>query len=223
MRNSIDLKDIKNHGKKLGFEEERSDGKSRALKSDFYKIKEEVLACKKCPLRKLRDESKYFPVIGQGNHEADIMFIGEAPGLNEAKTGVPFCGASGRILDELLTGIGIKREDVYIANILKDRPPGNRDPETKEIEACFPYLEKQIEAIKPKIVCTLGRYSMGVIMQKFGLADQLDSISKIHGKEFQSKNGTVIIPLYHPAVAVYNGNRKGELQKDFQILKKYMK
>lgn len=185
-------------------------------------IKDEILNCDKCSLRKLRDESKYFPVIGQGNHDAEIMFIGEAPGLNEAKTGVPFCGASGRILDELLEHVGIKREDVYVTNILKDRPPNNRDPEGPEIELCIPYLRNQIETIKPKVICTLGRYSMEVIMKQFGLADELESISKIHGKEFE-KDGMKILPLYHPAVAVYNGNMKETLKTDFQILKKYKK
>ena len=185
-------------------------------------VKDSILKCDKCPLRKFRDENDYLPVIGQGNHSTNIIFIGEAPGSNEAKTGVPFCGAAGRILDELLDHVKIDRKDVYVTNILKDRPPNNRDPELNEIEECLPYLEKQIEIIKPKVICTLGRYSMGVIMEKFNLADKLDSISRIHGKEFDYK-GMKIIPLYHPAVAVYNGNRKEELKKDFEILKKYVK
>ena len=185
-------------------------------------VKDNILKCDKCPLKKFRDENGYFPVVGQGNHNADIVFIGEAPGLNEAKTGVPFCGAAGKILDELLEYVKIDRKDVYVTNILKDRPPNNRDPEVSEIEACLPYLEKQIEIIKPKVICTLGRYSVSVIMEKFDLADKLDSISKIHGKEFGYKE-MKIIPLYHPAVAVYNRDRKEELKKDFEILKKYTK
>ena len=185
-------------------------------------IKEKVLNCNKCFLRKSREESGYFPVIGQGDHNAEIVFIGEAPGLNEAKTGVPFCGAAGKILDELLNFVGIKREDVYITNILKDRPPNNRDPEANEIEACIPYLKRQIEIIKPKVICTLGRYSMDVIMKQFGLVDELDSISKIHGKEFKVEELS-IIPLYHPAVAIYNSNMKETLKNDFQILKRYKK
>lgn len=183
-------------------------------------IKEDILNCDKCALKELREDNKYFPVIGQGSHKAKIMFIGEAPGLNEAKTGMPFCGASGRILDQLLEHVGIKREDVYVTNILKDRPPNNRDPEANEIEVCIPYLKRQIESIKPKVICTLGRYSMGVIMKQFGLADKLDTISKIHGKEFEYED-IKIIPLYHPAVAVYNANMKETLKKDFQTLKKY--
>lgn len=183
-------------------------------------IKDDILKCNKCSLKKLREDNKYFPVIGQGSHKAKIMFIGEAPGSNEAKTGMPFCGASGRILDELLDHVKIKREDVYVTNILKDRPPNNRDPEANEIEVCIPYLKRQIESIKPKVICTLGRYSMGVIMQQFGLADKLDAIGKIHGKEFEIE-GMKIIPLYHPAVAVYNANMKETLKEDFQTLKKY--
>ena len=183
-------------------------------------IKEDILNCDKCSLRKLREDNNYFPVIGQGSHNAEIIFIGEAPGLNEAKIGVPFCGSSGRILDELLEDIGIKRKDVYVTNILKDRPPNNRDPKADEIEACIPYLKKQIKIIKTKVICTLGRYSMEVIMQQFGLTDKLDSISKIHGQVFDYDE-IKIIPLYHPAVAVYNANMKETLKTDFQILKKY--
>ncbi len=198
--------------------EQKTESNDQCLKQ----VKDEILGCTRCSLRELRDEGKYFPVVGQGNHNAEIMFIGEAPGLNEAKTGVPFCGASGRILNELLEHVGIKREDVYVTNILKDRPPDNRDPEVNEIEVCLPYLKEQIRIIKPKVICTLGRYSMGVIMQQFGLAEGLDSISKIHGKEFE-KDGIKILPLYHPAVAVYNSNMKETLKTDFQILKKYQK
>jgi len=188
----------------------------------LQKIKDEVLSCKKCFLRKERSGNKFFPVIGEGNHRANIMFVGEAPGLNEAKTGKPFCGAAGRILDELLESANIKRKDVYIANLLKDRPPGNRDPQPEEIKACAPYLERQIEAIKPKIVCSLGRYSMRFLMEKFELEDQLAEISKIHGESFRVNKlfyDFTLMPLYHPAVAVYNPNMKKVLKDDFKILK----
>jgi len=188
------------------------------IDEELKKIKDEIVNCDKCPLASFRKENHYFPVIGQGSHQAEIVFIGEAPGLNEAKTGFPFCGASGKILDELLESIGIKREDVYICNILKDRPPNNRDPQESEIKACLPYLEKQIEIIKPKAICTLGRYSMKVIMENFGLGDKLDSIGKIHGKVFETKD-LKVIPLYHPAVAVYNANMKEGLKEDFKVLK----
>jgi uracil-DNA glycosylase len=188
------------------------------MNEELKKIKEEVIKCNKCPLASFRAENNYFPVIGQRNHDANIVFVGEAPGVNEAKTGIPFCGSAGRILNELLESISIKREDVYICNILKDRPPNNRDPQEEEIASCFPYLLRQIEAISPKVVCTLGRYSMKVIMEYFGLTEELDSISKIHGKVFETKSFK-IIPLYHPAVAVYNANMKESLKEDFKILK----
>ena len=126
--------------------------------------------------------------------------------MNEAKTGRPFCGAAGKILDELLESAGIKREEIYITNILKCRPPENRNPESEEIKACALYLEKQIEIIKPKVICTLGNYSTKYILEKYGLGNQVQGISKIHGKIFKVKSlfeNINIIPLYHPAVATY--------------------
>jgi len=188
------------------------------------KIRDEVLNLTISPLYKYRTENHYFPVIGEGNHNAKIMFIGEAPGLNEAKTGRPFCGKSGAILDELLLSAEIKREDVYVGNILKDRPQQNRDPLPEEIKIYGPFLDRQIEIIQPKIIATLGRYSMDYIMRKFGLEEKLEQISKMHGKVFDAKTsfGNIkIIPLYHPAVAVYNVKTKDTLKEDFQILKNY--
>ena len=184
------------------------------------KIKEEVLNGDHLPLYKERIKNGVFPVIGEGDHCAKIMFIGEAPGKNEAATGRPFCGASGKVLDKLLESVGILRKDVYVTNIVKDRPPMNRDPFPDEIEAYVPYLDQQIEIIKPEIIATLGRFSMGYIMRRLGLESQLDSISNIHGKVFNADN-VKIIPLYHPAVAVYNGGMKDALIKDFQILKNF--
>lgn len=187
------------------------------------KIAEEVIKLKSSPLYAERIKNKVFPVIGEGSHFAKIMLIGEAPGKNEAATGKPFCGASGRILDELLASINISRESVYITNIVKDRPPLNRDPLPEEIAAYGPFLDRQIEIIQPSVIATLGRFSMRYIMEKFGLADKLDVISKMHGQIFEARAlyGTiVIIPLYHPAVAIYNLHTKDELKRDFQILAK---
>ncbi|MFH1657448.1 MAG: uracil-DNA glycosylase [bacterium] len=181
------------------------------------KIKEDVIKCQKCSLCQTRN----LPVIGQGNHQAKILFCGEAPGASEDKTGRPFCGAAGNILDELLASAGIKRDDVYICNILKCRPPGNRNPKSEEIKACTPYLEKQIEIINPKVICALGNYSASFIMEKYGLADKVQGISKIHGQIMKTERNFVIIPLYHPAVATYNRKMIEELKKDFQLLKKY--
>lgn len=194
------------------------------------KIKDEVVSLKESPLYKFRIESKNLPVIGEGSHFAKIMFVGEAPGRNEAKYGRPFCGRAGDILNELLATADIKREDVYITNIVKDRPPENRDPLPSEIEIYGPFLDRQIEIIQPKIIATLGRYSMYYIMPKFGLEFELEPISKNHGKVFSVprealakwglKNKEMkIVPLYHPAVAVYNSHTKDQLKKDFEVLK----
>ncbi len=194
--------------------------KKEERKKELEKIKEEVINCKKCPL--YRD--RIYPVIGEGSHTAKIIFVGEAPGLQESKTGRPFCGAAGKILDELLKSVGIERKDVYITNILKDRPPNNRDPREEEIKACAPYLERQLEIISPEVICPLGRYSMKFLMEKFGLKERIEPISKIHGKIFEVKNlfqNIKIIPLYHPAVATYNPNMKKILESDFSVLKKF--
>lgn len=188
------------------------------------KIKEEVINLKEPPLYKERIRNKVFPVIGEGSHQAKIMFVGEAPGKNEAATGRPFCGAAGKILDQLLASAEIKREDVYITNIVKDRPPFNRDPLPDEIRVYGPFLDRQIEIIQPLVIATLGRFSMDYIMRKFGLTEQLAPISKLHGQVFEAETayGKVkIIPLYHPAVAIYNGGNADELKKDFQVLKAF--
>lgn len=187
-------------------------------------IRDEIMDLKESPLYKERIENGYFPVIGAGSHDARIMFIGEAPGKNEAKTGRPFCGASGRILDELLDSIKMKREDVYITNIVKDRPTSNRDPRPEEIELYTPFLDRQIEIIKPKLIVTLGRFSMEYIMKKFNLEKDIEIISKIHGKIFEAESnfGKIkIIPLYHPAVAIYSRTQLPQLKKDFEVLKQY--
>ncbi len=181
------------------------------------KIKDEIVAAKNSPLYDFRVKNNFLPVIGEGDHYAKIMFIGEAPGKNEALTGRPFCGAAGHILDELLQSINIKRQDVYVTNIVKDRPPFNRDPLPEEIEFYAPFLIRQIEIIKPEVIATLGRFSMAYIMEKFGLESELKSISIMHGKVF-FVGEIKIIPFYHPAVAIYNVHEKETLKKDFKIL-----
>ena len=151
------------------------------------------------------------------------MFVGEAPGANEDQTGKPFCGRAGNILSELVESIGVKREDVYICNILKCRPPNNRDPLKSEINACTPYLYEQIKVIKPKIIGCLGNFSVRFIMEKFGLENMIQGISQIHGQVFNGENDEVgkvkIAPMYHPAVATYNANMMSTLMEDFKILK----
>lgn len=185
------------------------------------KIKDEVIALTSSPLYEYRIKNKNKPVIGQGDHDAKIMFVGEAPGKNEAETGVPFCGAAGRVLDELLTSINLKRQEVYVTNIVKDRPPNNREPSPQEIELYSPFLVMQVEIIKPAIIATLGRFSMEFIMKQFGLEEELGKISTLHGKSFitSKEHGSIqVVPLYHPAVALYNASQKKTLLEDFQVL-----
>jgi len=185
------------------------------------KIRDEVLSLTSSPLYKERTKNKVYPVIGEGSHFSEIMFIGEAPGKNEAATGRPFVGAAGKILDKLLADVGIPREEVYITNIVKDRPPQNRDPLPAEIESYGPFLDKQIDIIQPKILATLGRFSMAYIMTKFTLTDELRPISAIHGLSFDAKasyGNIKIVPLYHPAVAIYNSKTLDTLKQDFKVL-----
>jgi len=189
------------------------------------KIRDQILVLKDSPLYAYRIENKYFPVIGEGSHEARIMFVGEAPGRNEAKTGRPFCGAAGKVLDSLLAHVGIPRQSVYITNIVKDRPPKNRDPLADEIEIYGPFLDRQIEIIQPRMIVTLGRYAMVYIMKKFDLELKIEPIGRAHGKSFAAKapyGNLDIAVLYHPCVAVYNPHNIDALKKDFGILKKYV-
>ena len=185
---------------------------------ELLKIKEEIIRLESLPLYEERVRNNFFPVIGEGNHFAEIFFVGEAPGRNEAKTGKPFCGEAGKVLDSLFSSSGIKREDVYITNIVKDRPPNNRDPLPDEIKAYSPFLDRQIEIIKPKAIVSLGRHSMDYFFEKFNI--EKEAISSCHGKVFNLKDFD-FIALYHPAVAVYNRNKIDILKKDFEILIKY--
>lgn len=190
----------------------------------LHKIKDEILVLKNSPLYAYRIENKYFPVIGEGHHDARIMIVGEAPGKNEALTGKPFCGASGRILDALLARIGIGRDRVYITNIVKDRPPENRDPAPDEIALYSPFLDRQIDIIQPKAIATLGRFSMTYIMRKF-VPDWNETIGEAHGKEIrvQASYGEIaILPLYHPAATIYNQKLKETFFSDGEKLKKYL-
>ena len=183
------------------------------------------MVLKTSPLYAERVANKAFPVIGEGDHFSKIMFVGEAPGKNEAKTGRPFCGAAGKILDELLMSIGMKRESVYITNIVKDRPTDNRDPLPEEIEIYGPFLDRQIKIIEPKVIATLGRFSMDYIMRKFGLEFDILPISQMHGKVFKAPTSygeVTILPLYHPAASIYNQHLKSTLKEDFTVLKQYI-
>jgi DNA polymerase len=177
----------------------------------------EVRSCKKCALWKNRNNS----VVGEGDPNAKIMFIGEAPGYNEDIQGKPFVGAAGKILDEMLPSMGLGREDVYITNIIKCRPPNNRNPLMEEIKKCSLYLDRQIEMIKPTLICPLGNFAASYILKKYSFKPL--TISKIHGKIFEVKTLTgeiKIIPLFHPAALIYNQRLKKKMEDDLVIVKK---
>ena len=183
----------------------------------FIGLQHAVATCKRCDLWKTRTN----PVLGEGSLDAKILFVGEAPGFNEDRQGKPFVGKAGAIFDQLLTSVDLKRQDIYITNVLKCRPPKNRNPFPGEVKACSLYLNSQIETIKPEKICCLGNFSTSFIMKKFGLQDKLAGISKIHGKTFTVSTfaGPIkIIPLYHPAVATYDPEMLEPLKKDFSVL-----
>lgn len=181
--------------------------------SFLEQIKADIIKNNICP--DLAQEAKNL-VIGDGNVDADIVLIGEAPGKNEDEVGLPFVGAAGKFLNEMLASVGMDRSDIYITNIVKYRPPNNRDPLPEEKQAFWPYLVRQLDVIEPRIVVTLGRHSM-----EFFLPDK--KISMIHGQPkrivFKDKK-IVIVPLYHPAAALYNGSMRSTLIEDFQKLPK---
>lgn len=168
--------------------------------------------CKKdLPLKEVATN----PVPGEGNPNTDILFIGEAPGQNEDAQGRPFVGAAGKFLDELIVSIGLQRADVFIANIIKHRPPGNRDPLLDEVAAYTPWLDEQIKIIEPKLIVALGRYAMDYLLGP-GF-----SITKIHGQP-KRKDGRVIMPVYHPAAALYRRDWQPILRADFAKIPKVL-
>lgn len=177
------------------------------------KLNSEMAECSQCALR----SGCTRVVPGEGSAEAEIMFIGEGPGKKEDELGRPFVGAAGKFLDEMLGSIGLKREDVYIANVVKCRPPNNRDPLPEEVAECWPWLMEQIKVIDPKLIVTLGRHSM----ERF-LPGQ--KISQMHGKalrrEVPDLGARVFYALYHPAAALYNGSMRSVLLKDFSRIPK---
>ncbi|AWR94617.1 type-4 uracil-DNA glycosylase [Acidianus brierleyi] len=178
---------------------------------DLDELNSTIRSCKLCKLSISRTNA----VPGEGNPKASVLFVGEAPGATEDKMGRPFVGSAGKLLDELLKSIGLDREKVYITNLVKCRPPNNRDPESDEISSCSPYLETQISLINPKIIVTLGKYSTIYMLKKVNI--NVTSISKVRGK-FYEWNNILIFPTYHPAAALYNPNLKEVLEKDFKVL-----
>ena len=176
---------------------------------------EQVEVCTRCRLAQGRTQV----VFGAGNPAADLMFVGEAPGFHEDKQGIPFVGQAGKLLDKLLAGIGLERSEVYIANVLKCRPPGNRDPQPDEIESCEPHLFRQIELIQPRVVATLGNFATKL------LSGKPTGITRVHGQEQDvtlGGNQVLLYPLYHPAAALYTPAMLNILQEDFRRLPELM-
>jgi DNA polymerase len=170
-----------------------------------------VSGCTKCRLAEGRTQV----VFGSGHPQADLMFVGEAPGFHEDKQGIPFVGQAGKLLDKLLGGIGLERSQVYICNVLKCRPPGNRDPVPDEKEACEPYLFRQVELIRPKVIATLGNHATKQ------LSGKETGITRVHGQEQRLKVGSMdvlLYPLYHPAAALYTPAMLTVLEQDFARL-----
>jgi uracil-DNA glycosylase len=171
--------------------------------TELEQLADQVRACQKCRLAQTRTRA----VPGEGPANATVMLIGEGPGFHEDRQGRPFVGPSGNLLEQMLAGIGLSRQQVYITNVVKCRPPGNRDPQPDEIAACRPYLDHQIELIKPSIIVTLGRFSMARYFPG-------QSITRIHG-QFKHEDGRVIIPMFHPAAALRNEQWMAALRQDF--------
>ena len=186
-------------------------------KKEFLEaVATEVIVCTKCPLWKTRKNA----VPGEGNSESPVIFIGEAPGQSEDIKGKPFVGAAGKFLETLLSEIGLSRNDVFICNIVKCRPPRNREPMPNEIQTCTPYLDRQIKIIKPKCIVTLGNYSTAYIFLKANLT--FSGITQTRGKFYQAtilNMQVAIFPTFHPAAALYSAKYKETLQRDFQLLK----
>jgi DNA polymerase len=174
-------------------------------------LSDAVSGCTRCPLAATRTQV----VFGSGSPTAEVMFVGEAPGFHEDKQGIPFVGAAGQLLGKLLGGIGLTRDDVFVANVLKCRPPGNRDPQPDEIASCESYLFRQIALIQPKVICTLGNFATKL------LSGKPDGITRVHGREQEVVLGgtpVLLYPIFHPAAALYTPRMLDVLQTDFERL-----
>jgi uracil-DNA glycosylase len=174
-------------------------------------LRDDALGCARCPLAQTRTQV----VFGVGNPNADLMFVGEGPGAEEDKQGIPFVGRAGQLLTRLVEGIGMTRDDVYIANVVKCRPPGNRDPQPEEIEACRPYLEGQLRFLEPRVVVTLGNFATKLLLET------KEGITKLRGREFPYRDGAVLIPTFHPAAVLRGGGTAlAQVRGDFVVVKR---
>ena len=189
-----------------------SSSESSSSSSTFKDIRQELGDCKRCKLHRTRKSL----VFGEGNERAILMFIGEGPGYDEDIQGRPFVGRAGQLLTKIIQSINLQREEVYIANIVKCRPPQNRNPEPDEITACGPFLQRQIQAIQPRIICALGAFAAQSLLQTG------EKISALRGRRFDL-NGIRVIPTYHPAFLLRNPERKREVWEDMKKIAEWLK
>ncbi|HEX6311085.1 MAG TPA: uracil-DNA glycosylase [Acidimicrobiia bacterium] len=181
--------------------------------ASFTELEHDARACTKCPLHERRTQV----VFGVGDPAADLVFVGEGPGEQEDLQGIPFVGRAGQLLTRLIEGIGMTRDDVYIANVVKCRPPGNRDPLPVEIESCRPYLEAQLDFIAPRVVVTLGNFATKLLLET------KDGITKLRGREFPFRDGVVLIPAFHPSAVLRNGGAAlAQARADFVLVKRVL-
>lgn len=179
--------------------------------ADLAALRDAALGCTRCPLAATRTQV----VFGVGRPDADLMFVGEGPGADEDRTGEPFVGRAGKLLTTLIEGIGLTRADVYIANVVKCRPPGNRDPQPDEIASCRPYLDRQLELIRPKVVVTLGNFATKLLL------DTKVGITKLRGQVFPFGDDAVLIPALHPSAVLRNGGAAlAQARADFVVVRR---
>ncbi len=180
--------------------------------ASFEELQRQALACTKCPLA---TQGRSQVVFGDGDPHADLVFVGEGPGAEEDKQGIPFVGRAGKLLTQLIEGIGLRRDEVYIANVVKCRPPGNRDPQPDEIESCRPYLEAQLSFIKPTVLVTLGNFATKLLLET------KEGITKLRGREFPFGSGAVLMPTLHPAAVLRGGGTTlAQVRADFVLVKR---
>jgi uracil-DNA glycosylase family 4 len=178
---------------------------------DLAALREDALRCTRCPLAPTRTQV----VFGAGRSDADLMFVGEGPGADEDRVGEPFVGRAGKLLTSLIEGIGLTRDDVYIANVVKCRPPGNRDPQPDEIASCRPYLDRQLELVAPRVVVTLGNFATKLLL------DTKVGITKLRGQRFEFRDGATLIPALHPSAVLRNGGAAlAQARADFVVVRR---
>ncbi len=210
-----------NRSIKRSADSEAARQKAAALKA----LRDDLVNASTSPLYRIRVENGFSPVPGDGNPDANILFIGESPDKNEAQQGIPFCGPSGQVLAEMLKDIGLRREDVYLTNLLLDSPGEKREPTPAEIAFYAPFVDRIIDIIRPAVIAPLGHFAVQYLLKKLGLPEQRDKISQLHGKLIKARMpyGEIhVVPLYHPAVVLYSASQKETLRRDFQKLRLFI-